>query len=562
MTTRAIRTAGGVIDLAPLRDKLGDAWQQFGPSVHRIVSRIIRQEIRDDVAFARQFDTYILVFTDVSETHARDECAKIAGRIEDILKWGMVSDEPALRAVPLHGSDNAAWPRIRFRLVEAMRNVGRFLGLKSDSPAPPKGGHAETDKRLDFLCNGGSSPRSLTRHGMKAEVDIDNFYSVREPPNDNSAFQHDVSQRTSTTLLASRSDKNGATITASAGQMRPSGGTARLVASRMGGRDTLFDHRVLRLPHGDDAGPAHASSAACVPGTMAGTPVSAQANGALERAIERAADEKTRRQEREASAIVIFPPADLRLEYRPFWNLKSNLLTTYGIVPACNRRGQPCAGYTNILPRHFTGDETLALDKLLLQESVATLASTARSENLALVITSLHAATLQHAATALEFIHCCKSIRKSLSSRLLFEIVNVDRLIGLAEAHERVVLLSTLGRGVLGRTSIKAKNLSVLKAIRVTAVGFDLSDDRQEEALLMKDLDIFAVVAQRSKLESYARGLSTLSLTVAAVGAGIGYLEGVPLNRSDSSNKLRILPFRINKLYGLPSDQRGIEPAN
>ena len=85
------------------------------------------------------------------------------------------------------------------------------------------------------------------------------------------------------------------------------------------------------------------------------------------------------------------------------------------------------------------------------------------------------------------------------------------------------------------------------------AVGFDIGDDARTEGTLISDLETFAVIAARSKLESYARGLDSVSLTIAAVGAGIGYIEGMSLKGQDRDNVLKILPFRINDLYGLPT---------
>ena len=257
-------------------------------------------------------------------------------------------------------------------------------------------------------------------------------------------------------------------------------------------------------------------------------------------------------QREHATGAVVFPPPDLRVDFRPFWEIKSKHVTMYGGVPTSKWGGHVHEGYTNILPRSYGAAETLALDRMLLNESIAALEASNHPQQRALAITSLHAMTLEDAAASSEFLECCKSIPEGLRSRLLFEIVAIDRLLGSAESYGKIVRLAKFGRGVLGRTSVKSTNMSLCKAIHLLAVGFDLGDDVRTEGTLISDLETFAVIAARSKLESYARGLDSVSLTIAAVGAGIGYIEGMSLKGQDRDNVLKILPFRINDLYGLP----------
>lgn len=55
---------------------------------------------------------------------------------------------------------------------------------------------------------------------------------------------------------------------------------------------------------------------------------------------------------------------------------------------------------------------------------------------------------------------------------------------------------------MLGRSSVKATNLSFFKMIGLLAVGFDLAEDTRPEGALRSDLETFAVIAARAKLES------------------------------------------------------------
>ena len=269
--------------------------------------------------------------------------------------------------------------------------------------------------------------------------------------------------------------------------------------------------------------------------------------------MERAAAQVARQRDLANGATWIFPPPDLRADFRPFWEIKSKHVTMYGITPMSSWGGHLHSGYTAILPRNFGASETVALDQMLLNEAVAALGASRRPEHRALAITSLHAMTLEDDAASAEFLDACKSIPEALRARLLFEIVDVHRLIGSAESHGKILRLAKFGRGMLGRSSVRTTNLSFAKTMGLLAVGFDLADDTRTEGPLLSDVETFAVIAARSKLESYARGLDSVSLTIAALGAGIGYIEGASLSQQDQDSGLKILPFQIQDLYGLPA---------
>ncbi len=269
------------------------------------------------------------------------------------------------------------------------------------------------------------------------------------------------------------------------------------------------------------------------------------------RAMERAAAQHARQKELANGAVFVFPPPDLHADFRPFWEIKSKHVTMYGVTPSSTWGGHRHSGYTSLLPRNFGAAETLALDRMLLTESIAALAASTRPEHRALAITSLHAMTLEDAAASAEFLDCCKGIPERLRARLLFEIIDIHRLTGSAESYGKIVRLSKFGRGMLGRLSVRTTNMSFCKTMGLLAVGFDLGDDARSEGNLLSDLETFAVIAARSKLESYARGLDSVSLTIAALGAGIGYIEGVTFNQQDQDGGLRVLPFQIQDLYGL-----------
>ena len=242
---------------------------------------------------------------------------------------------------------------------------------------------------------------------------------------------------------------------------------------------------------------------------------------------------------------------DMRLEFRPFWNIKSKEFSTYAAVPVSVRGGETVTGYHHMLPRGFGKELTLALDRELLSRTVAAMSAENDADHRTFAVTSLHALTVQDATSAEEYYAACRRIPDTLRERLMFEIVDVDLLRDSEEGIGIARALAGLGAGVFGRASIENITLSYFTLMRLTAIGFDLSDDEHDEAEVMAHMEEIAEAAEKSKLSCFARGVTSVSLTSAAVAAGILYIEGAKIKRpdDDGAGTLKVVPFDINDMY-------------
>ena len=63
-------------------------------------------------------------------------------------------------------------------------------------------------------------------------------------------------------------------------------------------------------------------------------------------------------------------------------------------------------------------------------------------------------------------------------------------------------------------------------AARIAAVGCDLSDQAGSELALMQQMSRFSRGAAKAGMATYLRGINTVSLAVAALGAGFAHLDG------------------------------------
>lgn len=521
-TARLIRAEGALIDVSPLREKLGAAWSQYGPPVHRIAERIISQEIAGDGTFVRRGDVYELTFIGLARWRARRECVRIAEKLDETLGGG-AKNQPAPGESP-----SSALPE-PVPLTSSIAPAPANTPASSSGPAPaksPASASGSVQTRFPVSADG---PGSATMRSAASS-------SVAAPAGNRA-------------LARALAQQNGP---ASAPPPAPSDGPASPTFPTPNQILAAINVPAPDIQPGRDSAAAGASAVAgAAEQTASGD---AARSNRMSRAMERAAAQAAWKREH-GSGAAIFPPPDLRVDFRPFWEIRSKHVTMYGAVPTSMWGGHEHSGYTSILPRRYGAADTIQLDRLLLTESIAALSASNRPEHRALAITSLHAMTLEDDAIATEFIDGCKAIPEALRPRILFEIVDVDRLVGSAESYGKILRLSKFGRGVLGRSSVKATHLSRFKAMRLLAVGFDLADDTRPEATLIPELETFAVIAARANIESYARGLDSVSLTVAAMAAGVGYIEGMTLPGKNYDAGLRVVPFRINDLYGLPALQ-------
>jgi hypothetical protein len=251
----------------------------------------------------------------------------------------------------------------------------------------------------------------------------------------------------------------------------------------------------------------------------------------------------------EATSAKARLPEDLRLEFRPFWNIKSSQFSTYVSVPVATRDGWSAVGYHSMLPAKYAKEHTLALDKVLLRKTAEAVTAASDPEHRAFAVTSLHARTVGDDQTAAEFYASCEEVPEELRKRLMFEIVDVDALCDTDEGLAIARKLAGLGAGVFGRTSIEKLTHKYFTLMGLTAVGFDLADDKHSEAELMQLMEGVAEAAEKSKLSCYARGVTSISLTSAAVAAGFLYIEGGVVKQKGADDFLKIVPFDVNDMY-------------
>lgn len=478
-----------VFSLASVRSKLGDRWDPFAPSVHRIARRLIFNNLDGKGSFERFGDNYVLRFHRLRGKRARIEGERLYRQFMELLSQGDGRDDP-----------EAARARQASARVSQL-NEGGFLRRLARR------------LRAFFGRAGGDEAVAETSAEQAAEPEIPSAREQAEPR------EQAPEQR-------------------QAGLRQTGGGTA--AARHVGAKrfkavadDAERPEDALNRPQRKDRGLKHLKLL--------------REARSIENAIALAV---LRRQGPDFNlANRDFPPPDLSFIYRSMWNLRTRYLTTYTSVPICWKSSMEVHHGESIVPLPRRAEQLFDLDMLCLEDTIAVLGRLTKQKRLVLFMNVVHASTLTNKDTSREFLALVESMPQSACRQLIFEIKDADDYAHHPEAMHMVRLLMPHARAVTACIGLQDRNFAFWKRCGFLAVGADLSMDRRTEEELIAGLGYFAAQAKRCKLLSYLRELDTFSLAIAGAGSGFDFLEGSVVGSSDDPDKLALSRFNIENLY-------------
>lgn len=216
----------------------------------------------------------------------------------------------------------------------------------------------------------------------------------------------------------------------------------------------------------------------------------------------------------------------VQIVYRPMWDVKRNVVSTFVYVPAVDRgRGHLAVGEQCI-----SGIEEpavlQALDMMLLQRAVSDLVGIAERKRKLLLAVPVHFESVATAAHRDAFVETCRIVPSDLRQYLILELVGVpqgvpqSRLLGLTS------ILNPYCRSMLLRVSLTDPLLRPPGETGISVVGVSLTGFRMSERRLMTAFDRFCEGAQKVGLSTYVQGLQTMSMTTAALASGFDYVDG------------------------------------
>ncbi len=221
------------------------------------------------------------------------------------------------------------------------------------------------------------------------------------------------------------------------------------------------------------------------------------------------------------------PLAELGYCYRPSWDPGRGVIAAYLCVPtlpelpgsAQRRRASV------VLDRDSAALEML--DFAILNHVIGVVEALVREKRRLLITLPVRFETLTAAANRRRYIQVLQAhLSPEAASLLVIELVTVPDGVPHARLLEISSPLRARARAVIARLRPEVNEFSQFAAARVAAVGCDLSEQPGSELALMQQMSRFGRGAAKAGVATYLRGINSISLATAALGAGFSHLDG------------------------------------
>jgi hypothetical protein len=221
------------------------------------------------------------------------------------------------------------------------------------------------------------------------------------------------------------------------------------------------------------------------------------------------------------------PLTELAYCYRPSWDPARGIIAAYLCVPmlpeapGSARRTRAAA----VLQDDVGALETL--DFVTLMHAIGCVSGLVREKRRLLITVPVRFETLCAAAHRRRYVEMLRTrLSPEAASLLVIELVNVPDGVPEARLIEISSPLRAHARAVIARLRPDVSEFSQFAAARIAAAGCDLSEQGSSELALMQQMARFSKGAAKAGVATYLRGISSLSLAAAALGAGFAHVDG------------------------------------
>jgi hypothetical protein len=243
----------------------------------------------------------------------------------------------------------------------------------------------------------------------------------------------------------------------------------------------------------------------------------------------------------ESDSPFFFGTAEPRLSYRPIWNVQQKAMAIY----LCELSPAPAGPAEAAAPGHATLGRA---DNRLLHRAIAGIERMPPRRNVGSLSIPVHHATLTNAACRNAFAAQCGAIAPALRALLVWEIVGTPPDAGERDLFSMVSTLKPYGRAIFLRSRLAKVDFDIPAAVGVHSIGIDLGETMESETRVAARLEKFAEKAHRAGLRSHVHGLTTSSMSLAAVSSGFHYLSGDAICASAEA-PWGVLPFDAERLF-------------
>ncbi|HVA14100.1 MAG TPA: hypothetical protein VNF99_12675 [Stellaceae bacterium] len=221
------------------------------------------------------------------------------------------------------------------------------------------------------------------------------------------------------------------------------------------------------------------------------------------------------------------PLAGLSFCYRPSWDPARGVISTYLCVarlpdgPGGIRQREASL----VLGGNRAGLE--ALDFAILEQVAGLLDGLVREKRRLLITLPVRFETLAAAAQRRRYIDALRSrLAPEAEPLLVVELIDVPDGVPHARLLEISSPLRAHARAVIARLRPDTTEFGPFSASRIAAVGCDIGRYNNSELAAMQQMARFSRGAAKAGMVTYLRGIRSISLATAALGAGFAHIDG------------------------------------
>jgi hypothetical protein len=243
--------------------------------------------------------------------------------------------------------------------------------------------------------------------------------------------------------------------------------------------------------------------------------------------------------------------ADLRFAYRPMWDSRHSVISAYlrvAVVPA----GEGGIGFNDAdLAFADAPEHRVHLDFALQQQVMEELRRMTRENRRLLLALSVHFDTLAPSARRRRYLQELQAgLSEEARKLLVIEVAGVPPGVPQPRLLEIGTALRQHCRAVAARVHLQSDDFSHFQGTGIGAVGCDIAGSPSPEVIIMQQMSRFNRAAEKVGLVTYLRGVRSLSLVAAALGAGYRFIDGDAVVGLIAQPK-RIVGFGLLDVYAL-----------
>jgi GGDEF domain-containing protein len=233
----------------------------------------------------------------------------------------------------------------------------------------------------------------------------------------------------------------------------------------------------------------------------------------------------------------------IEFRYQPIWYAPKKAIVAY----RCNlflQSGDELIPAETLVQDDGLRDAPLMIDRLVLRRALSDLAQLLASDNKAIVIVPLHAASFGSTNGWRQLTAILSGITHEMRMLTFVEIVDVLAQLSDGQLPKTVRRLRSRARKVIARVPLYFRGFSQLRDAGFTGAYASVASPGYSEADLANMIGFFSHGSRAQGLRPILGGIDSASVLAASIGKGIEYFSG-PLISEEQELPSAVKPFDL-----------------